>query len=155
MFAGRVSEVPVVVRLFLALLLSAEHAGDDIADFLRSKRLLQEVDGAELHGLDSRLNRPVGGQQNDGRSGRKLAEPPQDLHAVHAGHLDVHEDQVVKLLSSRLESFRPVVGQVGFVTQLLQRFQGHFLVDRIVFRQEDLCPPPGPFRQRMPGDDTL
>ena len=58
--------------------------------------LLQEVVGAELHGVDGELDGAQGGEHNNGQigveAGALLGELGQEANAVEAGHLEVGDD---------------------------------------------------------------
>ena len=66
------------------------------------------------------------------------ADPARSLEPVHLGHLDVHQDHIVAAALHRLDGLEPVDGQVGPVSHLPEQVEGQFLVEGVVFRQEDL-----------------
>ena len=59
------------------------------------------------------------------------------FEAVHLGHLDVHQDDVVRQLADRFDRFEPVRGDVGAVAQRLEHEHGDLLVDGVVLGQQD------------------
>ena len=61
---------------------------------LRVRRLLEEVDRAELRRLDGRLDRPVARDHHDRDRALGVVERLEDLHAVALRHLDVEQHEV-------------------------------------------------------------
>ena len=71
-----------------------ERVGDDFLELGRVERLEQIIVGAELHRLDGRLGRAVGGHQNDEELGVGGADAAERFESVHAAHAHVHEHEV-------------------------------------------------------------
>jgi hypothetical protein len=120
------------VLLGEALLAERVPRGDQ--DALAVGRLLDEVEGAQLHRLHRRLHRAVAGEDNDGRRAVLLLQLLQDLEPVHLGHLDVEEHEVRRLLLGELEPHRPVRGEEDLVALVLEdhlegRADGVLVVD--------------------------
>src|ERR1700744_1868328 len=67
----------------------AGSVGEDHFEARGVDRLLDEVIGAELHGLDGAIDGALCGEQDDTLLVGKLAETVQQLDAIHAGHLHV------------------------------------------------------------------
>jgi hypothetical protein len=67
---------------------------DPAPQLVEVHRLGEVVVGAHLHGFHSRFHRPEGGDQQDRQSGIVPLDPPEDLHAVHAGHPKVRDHEV-------------------------------------------------------------
>ena len=67
---------------------------DDLLELRHVERLEQVIVGAQLHRLDGRLRRAVGGHQDDQQLRVDLADAPQRFQARDAAHADVHDDQV-------------------------------------------------------------
>ncbi len=59
------------------------------------------------------------------------------LEAVHARHLDVHENHVVGILLDSRQRLPPVRRDVRGVSELLEEADGDVLIDGIVFGQQD------------------
>ncbi len=78
-----------------APLLDAEQGADPGQERLLVERLREEVVGAGLDRPHANL-RVVRGQHHDRQERRSLvlAQPPAHLEPVHAGHLDVEQDEV-------------------------------------------------------------
>ena len=62
---------------------------------------------------------------------------PGCFEAVHLGHLDVHEDEVVRELLDGLDGLDAVRGDVGAVAHRLEDEERDLLVDRVVLGQQD------------------
>ena len=80
------------------------------------------------------------GQDRHGGS-RAGADRARGLQAVHDRHLHVHQDRVIAALANLLQGFGAVVGEIGVEADALQQLQRDFLVDRVVFddQQPDMC----------------
>ena len=79
------------------LLVGAPQRGADVREqHLGFERLGQVAVGAGVEPLDRVGRLAAGRQQHDGQVGGPgvLAQPPQRLEPVHAGHHDVEEDEV-------------------------------------------------------------
>src|ERR1019366_3091931 len=82
------------------------------------------------------------------------------LKAIHHGHLDIHEDDVKMLDGERIDSQLAVGRHDDSVPGLLKHAPGHGLVDRVVFRYQDIERAPGrlrtpTFAQGVPRDQLL
>ena len=84
-----------------------------------AERLRDEIDGPRLHGRDGQADGGVSGDHDDRDQGVDLPDPAQQIHAVHARHLDVADDQVVEIGPQRFEGFLPVGSLGGDVVALL------------------------------------
>lgn len=62
----------------------------------------------------------------------------RSLESIELGHLAVHQDQVVVLLLGHFESDETVFGNIDLVPQSIEHPNSHFLVDEVVFHQENL-----------------
>ena len=99
--------------------LPLERAGGGHQQLGRADRLLEVVEGAELDGLDRRLDRGVAGDDEDLGVGRDVPGRAEQLDAVHLGHLDVEQEQVEVLLAEQVEALarggrgRDLVALVG------------------------------------------
>jgi hypothetical protein len=96
-------------RVLLGELHVLERVAQQHQDAVGVERLLEDVVGAELGRLDGRLDRRVPADHDDGRSRVVLAEQLQRLEPVHAGHLDVEEDEVRLELLVQHDPLRRVV----------------------------------------------
>src|ERR1043166_596232 len=83
----------------------------------------------------------IGGQRQDGRITAEgflhLAQLGSGFEAVHQRHLDIHEDQVERVRAVRIQRFAPVAGTRDAVSAVLQDSTGEFLIDQVVFNQQD------------------
>ena len=75
---------PAVVGELLPELGVLPGAVGEELQLLEVHRLLEVVERAELHRLDRALDGAVGGHDDHGDGGVELADPPQELDAVHA-----------------------------------------------------------------------
>ena len=94
-------------------------AGGD-QDALALRRLLDEVEGAELDGLDGGLDGAVAGEDHDRRRAVARLQPFEHLEAVQLGHLDVEEHEVRALLLGELEPDGAVGGQQHLVALVFE-----------------------------------
>ena len=82
----------------------------------------------------------LGGHRHDPRPrirGPPLDDPARRLDAVHLGHLDIGEQQIVGLPLERLERLDPVPGHVGSIAELLEQPERELLVHHVVLGQQD------------------
>jgi hypothetical protein len=84
--------------------------------------LAEVVPGARLDGLDRLPLRPVGRHQHHPRRRWPRTDSPQQLHAVHAGHPQVGEDQVGLEGLQLLERPDPVLGLLDLESLGLENF---------------------------------
>ena len=61
-----------------------------------------------------------------------LADHFCGIESIDFGHLAVHQDQVVSLLSCCLEGLLSILSDVASVSGLGEDFSGHHLIDLIV-----------------------
>ena len=82
----------------------------------------------------------VGGEGDDGEIpvGEAGADLARGLDAVHLGHLDVHEDQVIMPCRQGVEGFPAALGFVGVVAEVLERGPRDLQVEGIVIHDENL-----------------
>lgn len=83
----------------------------------------------------------VGGEGDDvggGAGGGMGAEVAGGFEAVHLGHLDVHEDDVVGLALDGGEDLEAVGGEVGAVAEAGEHVEGDLLVHDVIFGEEDV-----------------
>ena len=73
--------------------------------------------------------------------GLALADSLRGREPIHHGHLDVHQRQVEGPALVRLDGFLPVEGDDRDVPHLFQEPHDHALVDRVVFRHQDMQAP--------------
>ena len=59
------------------------------------------------------------------------------FHAVHPGHLDVHQDQIVAFVGCHFYGFFAVDRGIGLQADTAQQFERDFLIDRVVFDKQD------------------
>ena len=75
-----------------------EHVAQRDDHALGAERLVEEVDGARLDGLDGRCRGAMPRDHDHRKALVERVELAQDLHPVHAGHLDVEEHGIGPLL---------------------------------------------------------
>ena len=85
--------------------------------------LLDEVEGAALHGGDGGVDAALRGQQNDGDLLRLRGDILEQLHAVHARHAQIGDDDAGIPHLHRLQTFDAVAGGFGFVTPGADQFR--------------------------------
>src|SRR6266545_4226964 len=99
--ARATSSLPEPLSPLAILLLEAgmlEGALHDEERLLERERLLDEVVGAELGRLDGGLDGAMAGDHHHGGLPPPLLDLGQRLEAVHAGHPDVEEDQIRRVV---------------------------------------------------------
>src|ERR1035437_6764232 len=82
-----------------------ERVGDDFLELQRVERLEQIIVGAELHRLNGRLRRAVGGHQNDEELRIGGADPAERFESVHTAHAHIHEHEVGLEFGNDLQPF--------------------------------------------------
>ena len=101
-------------------------------DAVGVERLFEEIVGAELCGLDRRLDGAVPGNHHDHGLRVELPQSRQSLEPVHALHLDVEEDQQRAHLGIHLERLGPGGRRVDLepfeLEDLLQGLADPFLI---------------------------
>ena len=73
-------------------------------------RLLDEVIGAELHGLDGAIDGALRGEQDDALLVREFAESIQQFDAIHARHLHIGNDDARLPGHHLVQCFRAIAG---------------------------------------------
>ena len=81
---------------------AAQHRLDPLDQEPLRERLPDEVVGAHLEAEQLVDLLVLGGQEDDRQVGF-LAQAPQELHAVHAGHLDVEDGEVGRGVAQAVE----------------------------------------------------
>ena len=76
-------------------------------------------------------------RDDDGLCAFVRADQAGSFEAVHFGHLDIHEYEVVAVLFELFEDFFTIGGHAWVVTHFIEDDEGQLLVDRVVFGQED------------------
>jgi hypothetical protein len=117
-------------RLFLesapqALVLRREAvAGDGIGERdenpLALEGLLQEVHRSAAGGFDRGRDVAVAGDHEDRRRAVPLGDPVENLHPVHARHLDVEQDRVDAIAVESGEGGLSLAGRCDFVALVFQ-----------------------------------
>ena len=69
--------------------------------------------------------------------GHRSAERTRGFEAVHFRHLQIHNDQIVRLPSKALQRFKTVARRIGLIAQFLQHDDQHFGVHGIILDHED------------------
>ncbi len=105
-----------------------EHALQREQDLLRAGVLDEVVGGAELHGLDGGLDRPVAGEHHRGGGDAALVHGAQQVHAVHHRHLEVGQHDVegdAREARERGLAMRRVLHLVSRSLEVLRQRAGH------------------------------
>src|SRR5690606_24543661 len=100
--------------------------------------------------LEVRTFHRVRREGDDGYTGARGLAPAnlaRCLVPVELRHLAVHEDERITAGRPRAHGFVPVLDHVHGIAHLLERVHGHFLVDGLVFREQE----PGAPRPRAHG----
>ena len=93
----------------LALL---QRALDQVQQLVGVEGLDDVVEGAGLQRAHGGVHRGVGGHDDDGQVRAHLGQARLQLQAVHLGHLDVHQRDVVGVLGRQAQRGRGAVGHV-------------------------------------------
>ena len=100
----------------------------------------------------------IGCHGNDGEfmRGIALAQQARRSHAVHHGHLHVHEHDIKRqakllLLCHSIQRNLAVVGNMHLKADAAEHFVGDLLVDVVIFHQQDARTPNG-FKPRLQPD---
>ena len=80
-----------------------------------------------------------------GRARLVLPNPFCRLDSVEFGHLNVHENEIVRILSDRFDGLETVARDIGLIAHLLEQTHTDLLIDQVVVDQEDFQR--DPFRQ--------
>ena len=75
-------------------------------------------------------------QDRDCGRGGSRPNTPSRLKPIHHRHLHVHQDQVKWLLAHFLQGVSAIFGQDHCHPDILQQLHGHFLIDRIIFTNQ-------------------
>ena len=89
----------------------------DDAEFVRVGGLGDEVVGPVLHRRDGFFNRSVAGGYDHRDGDFPGLDLLQELHAAELGHLEVGDDQAVRLLLEHLQAFGSILGRVHFESE--------------------------------------
>ncbi len=100
-------------------------------------RLAQVVEGAEVHRAARRLQRTVGGHDDDGHLRRDRADLVERVDAVAPGHADVQERHRGFLLTDERYGLGPVRRQQGLVAFFGQKRREGFADSAFVVGYED------------------
>ncbi len=112
-------------------------AGGDVAEFDRLGDVVVHAGGEA--GVAIALE-GVGGEGDDAGlalGGEVGADLAGGLEAVHLGHLEVHENEVVGAAFEGAEGFEAVGDSVGAVAEAFEEAEGDLLVNEVVFDDED------------------
>ena len=120
--------------------LAVEPGVDARAQDRRVERLGQEVVGAGLQTADDALGVVDARDHDHGQVAELLVglDALEDLDAVHAGHLDVEQDHVGRVLADRRQGRGPVVRRGGSEPLSGERRRDEPSVERVVVDDEDV-----------------
>ena len=120
---GALARKFLLAHLQRALDLEAQHLGRE--------GFLQEIHGAETHGLDRGFDRTEGGDDQRRTGGIDALGSLDDFEAVHALHLQVGDEEVGRLLAHLRQSLGAAACHVRFVSHAPNR-RGHALAHGLV-----------------------
>ncbi len=103
----------------VARLRPAQHRLDPLDQQPLREGFADEVVGAHLE-AEQLVDLLVLGGQEDHRQLAPLAQPPQQLHAVHARHLDIEDGEVGRALGEAVERACAVVVSLGLIAFRLE-----------------------------------
>ena len=103
------------------------------------QRLGQKIVGAGFHGLDSGINRGMGGHDDHREifGWSDFRESLEDLKAGQAWHIQIEQHEVWSLLLDQLERLYPIVRDHGSIVGGLQSILQHRGNIRIVVDDEN------------------
>ena len=78
------------------------------------------------HGDNRQVSQPFDGTDGAGR-----------LQAVHQRHLHIHQHQVIGVFLDHVQRLCAIVGETDLAAPVLQEVRCHFLIEQIVFNQQD------------------
>src|SRR5262249_53418331 len=99
---------------------------EDRLQLVEIDRFEEVLVGAALHGLDGRLGRRVGGDEDDGEARVELTDAVEDVEAAHVGQADVEDDRVRHVGPYQVEALLAAGGR-----QDLERVGAQVLFQRI------------------------
>ncbi len=114
---------------------------NDTYEMLRVKWLGHMVVHANVQAALALIFHGMGchGQNGQTRKARQGSQPTGGLHAIHHGHLYVHQDHIKAAIWRALQLLDRVLSmlcQTYLGTSVLQEFAGNLLVDRVVLHQQ-------------------
>src|SRR5215475_2266195 len=105
---------------------------------LEGERLLDEVVGAELGRLHRRLDGGVAGDHHHRRLGAALFHLGEGLQPVHAGHPDVEEDEIRRIVHEAAQRFLRRARRGDAIALVLQHAAQRALDEALVVHDEDV-----------------
>ena len=111
--------------------LLAHHARDDLAELVHVERLLDVVDGVELHRRDGAFEVREAGEDDDCDVGVELSDEAEDLDAVELGHHEIEDDEVVAAVADLFLDARGVAQRLDLKAVALEQ-RLHVLADGLV-----------------------
>ena len=88
--------------------------GHQVRELVRIHRLGDVIVGAHFEGLHRRLHRCIAGHDDDRQLRIGLPQPRLQLHAVHAGHLDVEQYEIELRLLNDLQRLARTAHRPGW-----------------------------------------
>jgi hypothetical protein len=118
-------------------LLLLERALEHDAEPRHLERLLDEVVGPFLDGLDRVLDRAAPGEEHDRAVGQLGAQRAQEPEPVHPRHHEIGEDDVGVPLDRAPERLGPVARRLDVVAPALRQLRERVAAVRLVVHDED------------------
>lgn len=103
--AKAIVELPLEAGVLLEDLVALAGLAHCHEDLLLVERLGHVVEGPELDRFDRRVDGAMGGDDDDRRLGRQFRQGPEQLDAIHPGHLQVRDHHVGRDLGDRRQGF--------------------------------------------------
>ena len=110
-----------------------------VAELVGIDRLGDVVEGPVLQRPHRRIHGGEGRDHDHGGLRVDLAELLLELHAVHAGHLDVQQHHLVAVLLHGPQRFRGVLRRLHFVTVLAEPLAEGVAGRKLVVHDQDAC----------------
>ena len=105
-----------------ALPLQGPLDGDE--DGLLAEGRGDKIVGAFLDGLFGGLNGAVGGNDNNGHGGVDILDDADEVDAIHQGHFEVGDHQVVMTFLEQFAYFQGIIGRGDLVAGLIHEDGG-------------------------------
>jgi len=123
--------------ILVAQLPRIERVAQAHEDAFARERLLDEVERPLFGRFDRRADRPVPRDDDHGQRVVHVAQPLEDLDAVHAGHLHVEQHQIRRLALGQRQAFLSGGGADDVVALVLERHLQRVADRRLIVDYED------------------
>jgi hypothetical protein len=136
---GAGQTLPRIVLLALAGLVAdaREACRDSPIEIVEVERLGDVVERAQLEGFLGKGDVLVGGHHDDRDAATELADLPENLDPVEAGHPDIEQNQVDAAAANRAEGLGAAAGRLDGVTLRREILGQHLANGRLVIDDQD------------------